>query len=149
MKKLFVISALALVGLLNVNAGAEPGLRVDVNSYTQSQAFTLEGGSMDGIDAVHVWGFPNGQPVFLGWSWTDQPYVPTLTTSGGWKVLINRAPVGTYTIAVAAHNAATNTFPITWTGTFTIQACTGDTYPLLPWLGAGGVFYAPGAICAR
>jgi hypothetical protein len=139
----------ALVLLAGSRTGqTEPGLRVDVDSFTQSQAFTLTGATMDGLDAVHVWAFPeNADPVFLGWAHTNQPYLPTLAQTGGWRVLVQRAPVGTYPIGVYAHDPATNTFPVSWGGIFTISACTGDAPSLLPWLGAHGLFVAPAGVC--
>jgi len=93
--------------------------------YTQAPGGIIVGGwavdlasaSGPGVDAVHVWAYPQGSstPVFVGWSTTGgaRPDVgawlgPRFTNSG--FHVAGTLAAGNYTLVVFAHSAVTGTF---------------------------------------
>jgi hypothetical protein len=93
--------------------------------YTQAPGGIIVGGwavdlasaSGPGVDAVHVWAYPQGSstPVFVGWSPTggSRPDVgawlgPRFTNSG--FHVAGTLAAGNYTLVVFAHSAVTGTF---------------------------------------
>jgi uncharacterized repeat protein (TIGR03803 family) len=86
--------------------------------------------SATGIDAVHVWIFPNGGagvPFFGGVAsyGVSRPDVGTVFgtrfTSSGYELDVNGLAPGSYLVAVIAHSTVTNSFDVVQTRLVTIQ----------------------------
>ncbi len=117
-----LVSAAAFVLLMAGAAQAQPlGLRVDPLWEDQGRTFVLSGAAIN-FDFVHVWGFPETGPVFLGGVLTDKIDRALQRPAGGFELLVTNAPVGTYPIVVYAHSPTTNTFPLQWGQSFTVHA---------------------------
>ena len=112
--------------------GFIPGIRVDPIQAHQGQTFVLTGAVLM-FDFVHVWGFPESGPVFLGAATTDKLDRALQRQTGGFELLIKDAPLGTYPIVVYAHDEGTNTFPVQWVQTFTVHLCT-PTVTAVRWI---------------
>jgi hypothetical protein len=81
-------------------------------------AVDLAAASGPGVDAVHVWAFPQGSStaVWVGWSPTGgaRPDVGALFGSSQWSTsgftVTGTLPAGNYTLVVYAHSTVTGTF---------------------------------------
>jgi hypothetical protein len=81
-------------------------------------AVDLAAASGPGVDAVHVWAYPQGSstPVFVGWSRTGgaRPDVGAALGSSKWSTsgfyVAGTLTAGNYTLVVYAHSSVTGTF---------------------------------------
>jgi hypothetical protein len=118
-------------GVAGVIVQANPQMAVDgpASGSTLVQPFNVSGWTLDfaaatgsGVDAVHVWGFPNpgsgAAPILFGAATygTARPDVGALFgapfTNSGYNLTVNGVPAGVYQINVYAHSTVTGTFSI-------------------------------------
>jgi hypothetical protein len=153
LRALPVITVLALLWCTVASAQPfQPGLRVDAIEKDRGQTFVLSGAVID-FDFVHVWGFPDSGPVFLGGVLADKLDRALQRPTGGFELLVKDAPVGTYPIVVYAHDPRTNTFPLQWGQTFTVHPCATMTTVVrwvmrTPSLGVSAYGYQMHPVCA-
>ena len=127
-----------VTGTFNQNQGV-PGVVVQANpqlvidapapSSTVIQPFNLGGWALDfasatgtGVDAVHVWGFPNpgsgAPPIFFGAATYGTPRTDVGAlfgasfTNSGYNLTVSGIPPGAYQINVYARSTVTGTFSI-------------------------------------
>ncbi len=119
-----------------MRADAAPLLAINPPAASVGQSFTISGAAL-GADAVHVWAFPNWPATDAVWvgaanslASTPDPVRGLLT--GGWIVQATNLPIGTYPLAVYAHDAATNTFPTMALQMVTVRPCVSrvECWPL-------------------
>jgi hypothetical protein len=91
-------------------------------------AVDLDSTNGPGVDAVHVWAYPQGgaAPQFVGWSTTGGPrpdiagWLGQQFLNSGFYVT-GQLPTGNYTLVVFAHSAITGTFNDVKTVSITVQ----------------------------
>ena len=112
---------------VNVTAGAQMALDQPGPGATVQQPFVLSGWAIDGtaasgtgVDAVHVWGYPNpgsgAAPVFVGAAQygISRPDVGASYgarfTNSGYSLQVRGVPPNTYQLVAFARSTATGTF---------------------------------------
>jgi hypothetical protein len=117
--------------LLSIDAPA-PGAVVPVGTRVFVGGWAIDQGASvgTGIDAIHVWIYPNGgngTPFFAGVAnyGVSRPDVGAAFgarfTPSGYELDVNGLAPGTYVIAVFAHSTVTNSFVVMQTRAVTIQ----------------------------
>jgi hypothetical protein len=135
MKPFLVAAALALA---TTAAPAGPSLVVDGPvGGDVPQTFLIQGVALSS-DAVHAWAHPSTGAVFLGAASPTQPDERRQLETGGFRLLVKNAPVGTYPIVVYARDPVAGTWLTQVSGTFTVRPCV--------WSAVDWPFTSPGGV---
>jgi subtilisin len=105
------------------------GAALDTPFIVAGWAIDLDAVSGPGVDAIHVWAFPEagGSPIFLGVSpyGGARPDVGAAFggrfTQSSYQIVVNGLSPGVYTVGVYAHSAITGTFNQSAAVTLTVQ----------------------------
>lgn len=140
-----ITNSFSVVATRTITIHSQPTLTVDIptNGATVRAPLLVAGWAIDlgapsgtGIDAIHVWGYPNpgsgAPPIFFGalsqfdpGIYRPRPDVGAIFgsqfTNSGYEMLL-RPPPGTYLLAVYGHSTVTNDFTVVRTLQVTVEA---------------------------